>query len=391
MRIACHGRPIVKSKDLLALAVSFVLAAFLFTDAITTLTVAAIAILVYFVFYTRNRKAIALTISCGLSFLAFETIGSAIIHRAIAREYRPGREHRMKPDPAKGINSDGIRCNTEADAFTADQFNIIFLGDSFTFGANLENSGDAFPPQVERTIRARRPELDVNCINFGWTSSSPLLSYGLLTEIGPKYQPDLVVLTLDLTDFHDDLWYLHAADPMHRSASAFMLQKAGLLDVHRQLRRRWRLRAGLSGDSNNLPDDRFFAVNQPPDRSQPYMIETELNLRRIADYSENTLGVKFMVLVSPRSFQYSVVECPDNWEPYRYTVLGPFVRQPFVWFEQLKTRVGFPCYSLLETFEKATDAPLYFTDDPHWTPAGHKVVARAVMEILEKNGRLKSE
>ncbi len=98
----------MKSKDLLALAVSFAVATIVFTEAATTLAVAAIAVLGYFVFYVRSRKAIALTLSCGLSLIAFETIGSAVIRRAIARDYLPGRDHRMKPNPDKGINSDGI-------------------------------------------------------------------------------------------------------------------------------------------------------------------------------------------------------------------------------------------------------------------------------------------
>ncbi|MCZ6816658.1 MAG: SGNH/GDSL hydrolase family protein [Planctomycetota bacterium] len=384
----------MKSKDLLALAVSFAVATIVFTEAATTLAIAAIAVLGYFVFYVRSRKAIALTLSCGLSLIAFETIGSIVIRRAIARDYLPGRDHRMKPNPDKGINSDGILCDTEADAFADDAFNIIFLGDSFTFGLLLEDSNDAFPFQVERMIRARRPDLRANCINFGWTSSSPLLSYRLLTEIGSKYKPDIVVFALDLTDFHDDLLYRHHDDPMERSASAFMLHKAGLYNFYLQLRQRWRLGrlwSGLHGESLFIPDDRFFAVNQPLSLSQPYMLETEIQLRKIADYCKSTLNAEFIVVFPPRSFQYSAVECPDNWERHSYSVLGPFVRQPFVWFDHFKARVDFPCYSLLEALENAAEFPLFFRDDPHWTAAGHKVIAGAVMDILEKEGRLNSD
>ncbi len=384
----------MKSKDLLALAVSFVVAAFLFTEAATTLAVASIAVLGYFVFYIRNRKAIALTISCGLSLIAFEFIGSAVIRRAIARDYLPGRDHRMKPNPDKGINSDGILCDAEADAFVDDAFNIIFLGDSFTFGLLLEDSDDAFPFQVERMIRARRPDLHANCINFGWTSSSPLLSYRLLTDIGEKYKPDLVVFALDLTDFHDDLRYRQLDNPMERSATAFMLHKAGLYDFYVLFQRPWRLNrlwAGLDGESTFIPDDRFFAVNQPLSLSLPYMLETEIHLRKIAAYCKNTLNAEFILLFPPRSFQYSAVECPENSEARSYTVLGPYVRQPFVWLDQPQARVDFPCYSLLETLENATEVPLFFRDDPHWTAAGHKVIAGAVMDILEKEGRLNSD
>ena len=45
-----------------------------------------------------------------------------------------------------------------------------------------------------------------------WVSSSPLLNLRLLRDVGHKYRPDLVVYSLDMTDFRDDLHYEHALE-----------------------------------------------------------------------------------------------------------------------------------------------------------------------------------
>jgi hypothetical protein len=115
-------------------------------------------------------------------------------------------DHRLKPN-IEGNNSDGIRCNKEPDAFAPEHLNIIFLGDSFVYGKKVPTKY-IFPQRFERMANSYcNPELTVNVANFGWTSSSPYLSFRLLKDIASKYNPDIVFLCIDMTDFHDDLKY----------------------------------------------------------------------------------------------------------------------------------------------------------------------------------------
>src|SRR5690606_34977531 len=83
---------------------------------------------------------------------------------------------------------------------------LVFLGDSFTFGYDLEPE-ETFVHRVETLLGGAYPGIPVRTANFGWTSSSPLLQHRRLLSIGEKYNPDVVVLCVDMTDFGDDILY----------------------------------------------------------------------------------------------------------------------------------------------------------------------------------------
>lgn len=382
----------MKKSDPIAVAVCFLLAAVLFTHILTSLVIGLLAAAIYHAVYRRNRKVIALLASLLFSYVLLEYFGGMVIRSRIARTHNVDIDHRMKANPAAGINGDGIRCPVEATDFTADTYNIIFLGDSFTYGERLKDGRDAFPAQLEALIHAKDPAARVRTVNFAWVSSSPLLSGRLLTDIGAKYKPRLVVLCLDMTDFHDDLRYLVGAQYIGVSPTSFLLTKAGFAEELSELKKRWNfpeLWARLLGRKLVVPSDRFFEVNQRLGESVEYMQATENNLREINADCRDALKAKFLLVMLPRSFQYSDKECPRNWERYAYTPLGPYVLEPFKWMEALQARAAFPCYSLLNDFKNCGVFPTCFDDDPHWTKEGHAVAANGMLRILEKEGILR--
>ena len=114
--------------------------------------------------------------------------------------------HFMQQRNYDDLNSDNIRSQIEASEIKAEDTNIIFLGDSFVYGFLLSHHA-AIPYQFEEIAQPQFPHQKINGINFGWISSSPLLSNNLLKKIGKKYKPDVVILDLDLGDFYDDLRY----------------------------------------------------------------------------------------------------------------------------------------------------------------------------------------
>ncbi|NNE08418.1 MAG: hypothetical protein HKN20_07645, partial [Gemmatimonadetes bacterium] len=95
-------------------------------------------------------------------------------------------DHRLSPDIAEN-NADGIRSAREAADFRPGDENVIFLGDSFVHGL-LVKPEESIPAQFERIANeegATAPA--VRAANFGWVSSSPLLSLRLLRDIGAGY------------------------------------------------------------------------------------------------------------------------------------------------------------------------------------------------------------
>lgn len=374
-------------------AICFILAAIAFTEILTTLIIGVIAVALYQVIYRRNPRVIALLISMGVSLWAFEYFGGMIIRNRIAQTHHIDINHRMRANPAAGINSDGLRCKYEATDFTVGTFNIIFLGDSFTYGERLKDGDDTFPAQLETLINQELPSLRARSVNFAWVSSSPLLSARLLKDVGAKYKPDLVVLCLDMTDFHDDLRYLMGPQYIGVSPIAYLLMRADLAPWVAQLHRRWALPdlwGSVTGQKPLMPRDRFFVVNQELGKSLEYMTACEANIRDVATFTTDRLHAQFLLVMLPRSFQYSDRESPRNWERYAYTPLGPWVHEPFKWLEALRARVNFPCTSLLDAFRTSNTFPTCFDDDPHWIRDGHTVAARGLFEILKREQFLKS-
>ena len=281
-----------------------------------------------------------------------------------------------------GWNSDGLRQELEPEAYRADGLNILFLGDSFTQGSKLDDPlCDAFPHVVQRELQARFPGTPIRVANFGWSSSSPLLSLRRLRDIGAKYEPDLVVLCVDMTDPHDDIKW------------ANMIERRGLCALYEtfpitiQALNRWA--PGLlwwiydASVGGSLPYHRFFATEQPLDESRPFLEPMAMNIDLLAEESRR-LGAELIVFVLPRWFQYDGRECPSDWEMRdprsRHTVLGP--HGTFRWFEELGAERGLEVHSLLEDFRTSGVFPTCLEDDPHWNPDGHRIAARGIAERI---------
>ena len=264
-----------------AFIVLFVAAACAFEHTVITLTVALVAWLLYAVIVRRDRRVIVCLLSSALFLTLFEVVGRRIIAHKIGRTYQLNVDHRMRPNPQAGINRDGIRCDFEAEDFTDETYNIIFLGDSFTYGESLPPPARPFPDLVAEILDRRRPELRVRAVNFAWVSSSPLLSLRLLRDIGAKYKPDLVVLAVDMTDFHDDLRYRAQQRVRGVSATYFLLKNLKLDDDVAELWEAFRFRDLVP--EGDVPRQRFFITNQPLYESRPYLHEIETNIQAISD------------------------------------------------------------------------------------------------------------
>lgn len=379
----------MKKKDAWVLATCFLLAALLFRGVATTLAVGLLAWIAFQIIRRRNWKVLACVVSCTVSLVLFEAIGAMYMRSVFSKTFYVDADHRLIPNTAKGINSDGVRCPVEASDFRDETFNVIFLGDSFTFGYNCDSPDDAFPSQLEALVRERRGTDRFRVVNFSWPSSSPGPSFRLLRDVGHKYRPDLVILCLDMTDFHDDLRSAADLPAYEDSPTLYLLARAGLADVVFELRRDFRFdslwRRRRAGD-RPLPIHRLFVTDQPLGASLEDMQETERNIRLIAEHCEERLNADFMLVMLPRNYQYSDRESPESYIRVLYDVGGPFVREPFRWLKAFKSRAEFPCYSLLTDFESCGVFPTCFHDDPHWNRAGHTVAAEAIYRILEGEG-----
>jgi hypothetical protein len=321
-------------------------------------------------------------------------------------------DHRLIPGDE--INEDRIRFRGTASQLREEDYVLVFLGDSFTFGTRLEYE-ESYPYVLEEILSKLDCTAPVRVANFGWPSASPLLSYRLLQDIGQKYKPDLLIYNLDMTDFHDDLRY--EADlrrygdrplPMYLLMTRFAfqypgwfkwkvqsllpltLQQNGFTPRARTVEPRFNgvmdSEAGVAPAEPRVPRAKYFATNGPLEKSIDSIERGVVrNLGRIFEQARTSLHSGMLLVILPRAFQYSVRESPRNWEAGEYEPLGPFVREPFRYFEEARKKLPYPVFSLLPAFEKSAKFPLYLEDDPHWNAEGHRVAAAAVVEYLVTN------
>lgn len=331
----------------------------------------------------RLGRTAAVVAVAAISLGTFEWIGGEILRVQVGREFQLTVDHRLVPNSKPDINSDGIRCEDEAEDFDASTFNIIFLGDSFTYGSLLFHMSEAFPALIEERLNDEGSQ--VRTINFGWPSSSPLLSDRLLADLGARYSPDLVVMCLDLTDFRDDPKYARTIRFPRMSPTKFLLREMGWA---------WLIPTGETPRWWPWPDDRaplpntYFIVNQPLAESGQYLGEIEGNLRRMERRVREDMEAEFVLVLLARGLQYSDRESPNYGGRGLYTPLGPFVLEPNRWFETYCSQTGFQCFSVLEAFRTSKVFPTCYDHDPHWNASGHRVAASALAVFLRDGGHV---
>ncbi len=294
-------------------------------------------------------------------------------------DHRPPRP----AQPVPGWNSDAIRATPEPEAFAAGDLNLIFLGDSFTYGMRIQDPAQTFAERVEAALAERFPGRGVRVANFGWTSSSPYLSLRRLRDDGERYRPALVALFVDLTDFHDDVKWEGMVERrgIYRFYDKLPLTLRMLESWAPGLYWRW-----WRASNDGLPRERYFVTEAPLEETRAWMEPLARNVAAIDAWCDER-GIPFVLFALPRYHQYSDVECPEDYEldmPGRaHSILGPHVLEPFRFFEELAGRGDYPVRSLLEDFRTTDVHPHCFPDDPHWNPAGHAIAARAIARELE--------
>ena len=337
-----------------------------------------------------------------LLFVALPAAFEAAVLSRVSATYALDVDHRLWPD-GKEINAHGARFRGESDQLDdADQI-VLFLGDSFTFGFNLAYE-DSYPYRVEALAAAAGCEPTVRVVNMGWTSSSPLLALRLLRQVGYHYRPDLIVYSLDTTDFHDDLRYEWRLREQHDFdfdtaviAERFVARELpfakslapGVSAITTRLRsvdreRRTELLAGLTVPR---PDERFFVTARPLEETRPAIeLGVMKNLAEMYALTREVLDADMALVLYPRAYQYSDREVPRNWET-GYTPLGPHVREPFRYFEEVAEALPYPVIDLYEAYATSERFPLFFANDPHWTEQGADVAARATAPAARSSGR----
>ena len=91
------------------------------------------------------------------------------------------------------INRFGFRGPKDIETPTAETFNVLMVGDSFTFGWGLAYE-DTWPALVEERLRAEG--LQARIFNLGKPGSSPALYSDLVERASQLLEPDLIIINI---------------------------------------------------------------------------------------------------------------------------------------------------------------------------------------------------
>jgi hypothetical protein len=298
-------------------------------------------------------------------------------------------------------------------------FRIAVLGDSFMFGVGVK-ADETFSSVLEKMLNGASDGAEkYQVYNFGVNSFSPLLEYIYIKREVIRYEPDMVILMLDLCDIQDDYFYephivkdasgdIIGCDPfkvnglpdlksvvMRHSRLYFMLDQK-LFQSFRKMRtigfRRYfenkfkkvrnKTEILINKEIDNIEFDRFLFVREGKDKAivMRHWERTAKYLLMIKKYLD-LKGIRLVMATYPYSHQVGERQWDKGrvyWAFERNRVYDPGAA--FAIVEDFANKNGIEFINVYDALRARKDEPLYFARDGHWTKLGQKTAAEAVYD-----------
>ncbi len=277
---------------------------------------------------------------------------------------------------------------------------VLFLGDSFCEGY-LVNDDEVFSAVLDdEGLRA------INQGVAGYSTDQELL---LFREIVAEYKPAATVLLF----FDNDVWF-NAQAMEYRSAKPYFDLVKGKLVLHgvpvpppdasiaaspaAERPREWRLASllkglarrveapGASGPLEPVNEFLVYRKEQPESITKAWRLTEELLLKLQTEAT--AAGSEFVVFYVP-----TVAAVDDGaWEQtkqlYGMADLKWGIREAEFDLAEFCAREDVPLILPTDRFRQETSAgkTLYYMQDGHWNPEGHRIAAELIAEYLSAHG-----
>lgn len=278
------------------------------------------------------------------------------------------------------INARGLRGPERADAKDEDEFRILFVGDSITFGYGVE-FGEGYVARIEEILDARLAAHHVQTLALAVVGYSTWQHRTLLELEGLAYQPDLVVLGFCLNDVTEKFALARYGGHMHDPETAALgrrLRNCGLYRLAIMSYARLNRSRGMETDEL-MADLKVMDLFMRPDttRVDRAWRETEEDLQGLAQLCQ-LARVPLGVVCFPYEFQL-----PSNSPPPHPQ------RRLAAWCGDNAV----PFLDLLPAMRNSANAPpsegpRLMLDACHPSSSGHLLAAREIAEFLDQAGLL---
>lgn len=299
----------------------------------------------------------------------------------------------------KKTNSFGF-VDDEIDINDPSKKRILLLGDSFTEGAYIENN---FADILENKLK------NVEVINAGIGSYSPMIEYNLLKYIGLKFKPEIVILNLDMTDVsndfsytQDDFW-IRENDFINIKKDSYFFKKVRIklkkaferiIDISKKIFKKQDMEELKEAvldtmqkkqtDAGDINKDYLYAYTHKDEFEFKGHLEKTFNyINKIANLCKEN-EVDFILHIYPHSLQIS-----EGYSCYR-ELRGLEVDKIYsnVIFDEtfsFAKENGIELWSSKEALQTALERP-YYLCDMHFNEYGHEIIANFFFDKLkEKN------
>jgi lysophospholipase L1-like esterase len=297
---------------------------------------------------------------------------------------RAGADLRLREprDVRYRINADGFRDRIRSRPKPDGAFRILALGDSVTFGYGVEQE-ETYPMQLEAAF-AGRAAGRIEVLNLGVGGYNPYTEAMLFADLGPAYQPDLVLVQFCINDLNDptlhfdrqtrlDLGSLPAAafpDPARRLPPP---PPDGIASsACRWLRVCERLHDRLGDPEPWRSDPAAFAATLAPRDGPGHATEwgwLRARYREIAEAASRE-GARLVVVAFPFAAQLE--------DPRRTSARDELVR--------IGHQEGWETIDLLGPFLARARSERLLADAWHPTAAGHRLAAEVTARELACRG-----
>lgn len=299
-------------------------------------------------------------------------------------------------------------------------YRIAVMGDSFTFGVGVK-AEETFSSFLQQML-AGSSAVQAEVFNFGVSSFSPVLEFIYLKWEIVRYQPDLLILALDLCDVQDDYLYephlvydrsgeIVACDPfryhggadvwaMLKDRSVFLtildekllqsVRKIKMMGPVEYLRNkingvRNKTEILLNPNKDNIIFDRFIFAREDKNR---FVIMTHwrrtseylMRIKRICDDH----SIQFLLVTYPYGHQVGAHQWEKGRQYWAFESNKVYdSSRTFRLIESFSHENQIPFINLLGPLKDHADEKLYYNNDGHWTARGHQVAAQAIFESEE--------
>jgi lysophospholipase L1-like esterase len=296
------------------------------------------------------------------------------------------------------INSHGLR---DDEVIPKENFDlrVLMLGDSFTWGYGVEHE-ETYTEQLQHMLNDNGINGDV--VNAGVTSYSPVLEYLYLKNKGLQLQPDIVIMNIDLSDFQDD--YIRERDAEFdahgiitavpkESDDSFLLSIRKKIKITRFMDIIFKLVDAAippptefnSNTFHSIENDRYaLSRYEVMDNEQEHVNRTLAYIKHTADLAAE-YDIQFVLTTYPYGHQVSGEEWTQGRHLFGFHNGFVYDDRHITILEEFAAENGILFISTVDYFRESSEFPLYFPYDGHFTPAGHNVMATALMDGLEEH------